>query len=269
MNGKRGTLILLGGGREPNEIMKSFFNYSNGKNKTILLLTIGNDDEKNEVLHYKKTFELYGSFDVQHLELTTKEHLNSVKNLESIKKCGGIWFCGGKQITIVETLKNTKVLEVIQYSFFNLGISIGGTSAGLACQSELMLTGEGKFDRIESENVILIGGLNLFKGVILDQHFVERMRFNRLVSVVLENPSFLGIGVSEATAIIYKDDDTFNVIGTGWVYVIDGSNSEVNKGIDNENHIGGWNLKVHILQKGDSFDLEKKIPFLINDINVK
>lgn len=53
------------------------------------------------------------------------------------------------------------------------------------------------------------------KNVILDQHFIERRRQNRLASAVLENPTHLGIGIGEATAIWVHNTTVFQVIGDG------------------------------------------------------
>jgi cyanophycinase len=43
--------------------------------------------------------------------------------------------------------------------------------------------------------------LGLLKQTVIDQHFVERSRYNRLLSVVIERPDLMGIGISEGTAI--------------------------------------------------------------------
>lgn len=46
----------------------------------------------------------------------------------------------------------------------------------------------------------------------MDQHFVRRRRHNRLLSLVLENPGLLGVGIDEGTAVWVKPDHTFEVL---------------------------------------------------------
>ena len=77
---------------------------------------------------------------------------------------------------------------------FQRGSVIGGTSAGTACQSDTMITGEGNFKVIRANSVELWEGFGFFRGVVVDQHFIARQRSNRLISVILEHPELLGVG---------------------------------------------------------------------------
>ena len=63
-------------------------------------------------------------------------------------------------------------------------------------------------------------GMGLVKGVIVDQHFAQRSRYGRLLSVVAASPSLLGIGIDEDTAIEVSDGSTFTVHGRGGVIVM-------------------------------------------------
>ncbi|NIR40627.1 MAG: cyanophycinase, partial [Actinobacteria bacterium] len=80
---------------------------------------------------------------------------------------------------------------------------------------------------ITADNVVLWPGLGLFPGVIVDQHFVARRRHNRLISVVLEHPELVGVGVDEATAVWVRPDGTFRVLGDGWVVVYDATDAAI------------------------------------------
>ena len=48
----------------------------------------------------------------------------------------------------------------------------------------------------------LSAGLGLLRGVVIDQHFEQRNRYGRLLSLVAQSPSLLGIGVDEDTAAV-------------------------------------------------------------------
>ena len=98
---------------------------------------------------------------------------------------------------IVGTPLQKKLIEI-----YRAGAVIGGTSAGAAIMSKVMITGDELINK-DSTNIFLailkgnvqtIEGLGFLDQVIIDQHFVKRKRLNRLISVVLENPTLPGIG---------------------------------------------------------------------------
>jgi cyanophycinase len=145
-------------------------------------------------------------------------------------------------------------------SAFERGAVIGGTSAGTACQSSLMITGDGDFTVINSDNIELTEGFGLFEGVIVDQHHVARRRNNRLMSVVLEHPELLGVGVDEATAVWVRPDGTFEVLGEGWVVVYDASQAKITRAPESRlgKPLGAHGLITHVLLPGDTFDVQKR-----------
>jgi cyanophycinase len=123
-----------------------------------------------------------------------------------------------------------------------------------------MITGDGDFTVIGAENVELWDGLGFFEGVIVDQHFVARSRHNRLISVVLEHPELLGVGVDEATAVWVKPDGTFEVLGDGWVIVYDASEAFITRAEKNRlaKPLGAHDLVTHVLLPGEIFDVKKR-----------
>jgi len=123
-----------------------------------------------------------------------------------------------------------------------------------------MITGDGDFTVIAAGNVELWDGLGLFPGVIVDQHFVARGRHNRLISVVLEHPDLLGVGVDEATAVWVRPNGTFQVLGEGWVVVYDAHDSEIHRknGVGGRTDLGVHSLKTHVLLPGEVFDVRSR-----------
>lgn len=140
------------------------------------------------------------------------------------------------------------------------GAVIGGTSAGTACQSPRMLTGEGDFKVVRTRAVELLEGLALLPGVVLDQHFLARQRENRLLSVILEHPEELGVGIDEDTAIWVRPDWTFEVMGRSAVMVIDARGATVDRreSESGQDSLGVHDLRVHLLLPGEVFDLETR-----------
>ena len=104
---------------------------------------------------------------------------------------------------------------------------IAGTSAGAAIMSEVMITGnqlkykdyENTFDNIESQNVEVSTGMGFINSAVIDQHFVVRSRYNRLLSLIIENPTYQGIGIDEGTAILVKNNNEAEVVGRAQVIV--------------------------------------------------
>ena len=81
----------------------------------------------------------------------------------------------------------------------------------------------------------IAAGLGLLPGVIVDQHFQQRNRLGRLLSLIAQNPSLLGLGVDEDTAGVVGPDSVMEVIGRGSVTVVDGSASETD----------AWEIRGH------------------------
>jgi len=148
--------------------------------------------------------------------------------------------------------------------FYEAGGVIGGTSAGAAVMSEIMITGDEKrtvdddhaFETIEADNIVTARGFGFIKAVIIDQHFVRRKRHNRLISLVAEHPGILGVGIDESTAIVVNPDDTFDVIGERSVIVYDFSEAKVK--IFPTKDVGAHNGRMHILKQDDRFDLKAR-----------
>jgi cyanophycinase len=57
--------------------------------------------------------------------------------------------------------------------------------------------------------------------VVIDQHFSQRHRINRLLSVIAQSPFLLGAGIDEDTALIIHGRSGVEIVGEGSVTVID------------------------------------------------
>lgn len=259
----KGSLVLVGGGKRPDPVMRKFVELAGGPKASILIVPTASELPDTGAFYVKELGEKLGCSNVTPLEIHGRADADRQANVELVEKAGGIFFAGGDQRRITRALAGSKVLEAI-VAAHRRGAAIFGTSAGLACMSPLMLTGDGEFTTIRAKNVELWPGLGLFPGAVLDQHFVARSRENRLLSVILEHPDLLGIGVDEATAVWLKPDGTFEVLGEGWVMVIDAAATKVTRraGPKDAIHLGAKNLRVHLLQPGDAYDLATRSPLL-------
>jgi len=105
----------------------------------------------------------------------------------------------------------------------------------------------------------LAAGLGVLPGVIVDQHFQQRNRLGRLLSLIAQNPSLLGLGVDEDTAGVVGPDHVLEVIGRGSITVVDGAAAETDAW-DVRGHrpvmISG--VVLHSLPAGYRFDLRRR-----------
>jgi len=251
----KGHLVLNGGGSKPREVMELFVELAGGPDASIVVFpTASGEPDTGE--YYQQLFtDEYGCTDVSVAKVRSANDAQDPLIAARVLAAGGIFFSGGDQRRITNALLGTPVGNAV-IEAHTRGAAVGGTSAGTACQSPLMITGDGDFTVITADNVELWEGLGLFPGVIVDQHFVARQRQNRLISVVLEHPELLGVGVDEATAVWVRPDGTFKVVGEGWVVVYDASGAEINHadGPDGRRELGVRGLTTHILLPGDVFD---------------
>ena len=100
------------------------------------------------------------------------------------------------------------------------------SSAGASVVSSHMISmgDEGVTPRQRSSQ--LSAGLGLLPSVIIDQHFQQRNRLGRLLSLIAQNPSLLGLGIDEDTAGVVGADHVMDVIGRGSITIVDGAASE-------------------------------------------
>jgi cyanophycinase len=235
--------------------MELFVELAGGRNAAIVVFpTASGEPDTGE--YYQDLFaEEYGCTDVAVAEVRSATDAQDPLIAARVLAADGIFFSGGDQRRITSALLGTPVGAAVVEAH-RQGAVVGGTSAGTACQSSLMITGDGDFTVIAADNVELWEGLGLFPGVIVDQHFVARQRQNRLISVVLEHPELLGVGIDEATAVWVRPDGTFKVVGEGWVVVYDATGAEISsaEGQDGRRELGVRNLVTHVLLPGETFD---------------
>jgi cyanophycinase len=208
--------------------------------------------------------------------ICSRETADDDTSLAKLEGVNGIFFSGGDQARLAAALVGTQFLEKIKEIYRRGGV-ISGTSAGAAVMSKLMITGnelkyppdpESKnseetypFRTIEEKNIELKEGFGFIETAIIDQHFIRRKRHNRLISLVLEHPDLIGIGIDESTAIIVKPDQTFEVLGENTVLVYDPTDAK-NVSLDRNGNLSASNIQMSILRSGQQFNLKtnKVIP---------
>ena len=216
---ENGTLIIIGGGPMPRQIVKQFIQSAGGDEASIVVLpTAVPDSMIPRSSAIAETFRKYGPKEVTVLPGRKINEVDSDKYLDVLKRATGIWFGGGRQWNFVDAYHDTKALKLM-HQVLDKGGVIMGSSAGASIQAEYLVRG----NPLGNRDMMADGyekGLGFLKGVAIDQHFAERNRFKDLLSVVEAFPQLLGIGIDEGTALVVEGS-TGLVQGAGEVHFYD------------------------------------------------
>jgi cyanophycinase len=259
----KGHLVIIGGGDKPAYIIQKIVDYAGGPASKIIIIPNASSDPFGSAEYNVQEFKNLGCTNVDYI-LFNRADADKDSLVNKIEGATGIFFSGGDQAFLTRDMLGTKLLEKV-YEIYNNGGVISGTSAGAAVMSKLMITGNELINKdssdifitIQKNNVEVKEGFGFIKTAFIDQHFIKRKRLNRSISVLLENPDLLGIGIDESTCIVVYPDETFEVLGENQVVIFDATNSR-NIKLDKNGNLGAENIKMHLLINGDRFDLNSK-----------
>lgn len=259
----KGHLVIIGGGKRHDYIMQKIVELAGGKDARMIVIPNASSEPLETAQRQSNELKEHGVASSDYL-IFTKESADADSNLKKLEGVTGIFFSGGDQSNLTRDMLGTKLLDKI-YEIYNNGGVISGTSAGAAVMSEVMITGNelinkdsnSAFNSIQKYNIEVKQGFGFIKSAIVDQHFIKRKRYNRLISLVVENPQLPGIAIDEATSIVVYPDDTFEVLGESQVLILDAGNAK-NIGTDKNGNLRADNIKMHLLINGDKFNLKTK-----------
>jgi cyanophycinase len=257
-NQTKGSLFIIGGGKRPPSLVDELIKLSEiDKGGYIVILPMSSSEPDTSAWYAKRQFTKQNINNVTYFNFTKGVEPNKYW-LDSLKNAKMIYVSGGDQNRFMEVVNNTPIYDAMHFAYEN-GATIAGTSAGAAIMSKKMITGNehkhpeytGEFRTIESENIEIKEGMGFTNQLIVDQHFVWRMRMNRLISVAIEHPEALAVGIDESTAIWVKNGK-FKVFGESQVIVIDNRNNskKVQNGL-----LGASDMKLHVLLPGDELPI--------------
>ncbi len=257
----KGKLVIVGG-VQTTEIVKKFVELAGGVNaKIIIIPNAGSEPVKWSKVQVEE-FAEFGA--ASNYLLFTRETADDEDNLKKMDWANAVFFLGGDQSILADDMLGTKLLEKV-FDIYNKGGIVGGSSAGAAIMSEVMITGNelvnsdsnDSFITIEKNNIETKEGFGFIKNAIIDQHFLKRKRHNRTLAAVIEHPDLLGIAIDESTGIIVYPNNTFEVIGNNQVLVYDATcGKDIRE--DKYGNLGISNMKLSILINGDKFDMKSK-----------
>lgn len=256
----KGKLFIIGGGTKSDKLMKQLITISDLQKKDyIVVLPMSSEEPDSAYIYFKEQIKKLTSNPIVMLNFDHTTANNKVLN-DSLQFAKLIFISGGDQSKFMNIVRNTAISTAIHNAHKN-GSTIAGTSAGAAVMCEHMITGNQKletkytetFNNIRYANLETAKGLGLVKNVIIDQHFLKRSRYNRLLSALIEFPNHVGIGIDESTAIIVLNKK-IEVVGESEVIVVNKPKG-INKSKSN-NLVSIKSLKMAIYNEGQKFKIQ-------------
>lgn len=241
-------------------ILKNIVGLIGIKDPCVEVITTASSIPDEVAQNYKDAFEKLGCHKVGHMRIRNREDAMKPEYLERLNTCNCIMFSGGNQLRLSSIFGGTNFLDVLKQRYHDDQFVIAGTSAGAMAMSNTMIyEGSAALANLKGE-VKITTGLGFVQNAIIDTHFDIRGRFNRLAQAVAAQPGAIGIGLGEDTGVIVSHGNELKAIGSGSVVIIDGKNIEYNNiaDIDFGMPISIENIIVHIMSKGDTYNLETR-----------
>jgi cyanophycinase len=225
----RGTLVIAGGGNlRGSGIMEKFLALAGGPNAKIVVVPTagGNRGHDGQLIVYQEDQILaswrtdLGVKNVRMLHTADPKVADTEAFAAPLRDATGVWFNGGRQWNIVDSYAHT-LTEREFHRVLDRGGVIGGSSAGATIQGDYLVRGA-----VAGPDIMMTPepehqhGFAFLRLSAIDQHINTRSRWDDVDVVIEKYPQLLGLGLSEATAIIVTGDH-FEVTGRAKVAIHD------------------------------------------------
>jgi cyanophycinase len=256
-----GHVIVIGGAEDKvreRVILTRFVELAGGSDARIAVISSASSLGPLAGEMYRRIFGEMSVAEVNPLHAADRAQANDQAAARIVRDASGIFLTGGNQLRLSSTIGGTAVARAIQRAHRE-GAVIAGTSAGASAMSTHMVAFGASGATPKQRMVQMAAGLGLLPGVIIDQHFEQRNRLGRLLAIIAQNPSLLGIGVDEDTAGVVGPERVLEVIGRRSVTIIDGAESETDAWeVKAHRPLMISNVVLHSLPAGYRFDLERR-----------
>lgn len=218
-----GVLVLIGGAlSRDGHALRGFVDSVNERGPGLVVgLTTASAEPEETGWYWTGVLRGAGIRDVRIPMFDRADERRDREIAAMIRDAAGVFLGGGDQVKLVTALSGSQTESAIHQAY-ERGAVIAGTSAGAAALTELTMAG-GEVD-VEGNLVEqYIGpGLGLLAfDAIVDTHFSQRRRLQRLFLVVAKNTQLFGLGIDEDTALVVRDG-IGEVVGAGSVTFVDG-----------------------------------------------
>ncbi|HEY6056685.1 MAG TPA: cyanophycinase, partial [Candidatus Limnocylindrales bacterium] len=256
-----GTVIVIGGAEDKvrdRVILTRFVELAGGSDARIAVISTASSLGAEAGERYRYVFGELGIRAVRPLHAISRAQANDEPAAHVVRDATGIFLTGGNQLRLSSTIGGTRLAAAIAERF-HAGAVVAGTSAGASAMSTHMIAFGASGATPKQRMAQIAAGLGLLTDVIVDQHFQQRNRLGRLLSLIAQNPSLLGLGIDEDTAGVVGPDRIMEVIGRGSITVIDGSASETDAWeVRGHRPLMISHVVLHSLPAGYRFDLRRR-----------
>jgi cyanophycinase len=207
---QKGSLFIIGGGNRSDSLMARMVQTAGlGARDYVVVLPMASEQPEVGFTLIKEQIAKHSSAVIRNFDFRAANAVNQ-KWIDSLAGAKLIYILGGDQNRFMRAVLNTGIYKSIHRAY-DQGATVAGTSAGAAVMSRYMITGKQlqdtayreTFDKLWANNIEFAEGLAL-TDVIIDQHFIKRARFARLIAAIAAKPDHVCLGIDEGTAIIVK-----------------------------------------------------------------
>jgi cyanophycinase len=207
-----GALYLIGGAAD--KTMSDFVRLTGGADKHFVILTHASAIPRQRGNQVTAQLKALG---VKRITVITPRTKNQTIPLDA----DAVFMSGGDQLRLVRLLTNSGLLIQLLQAQRRGVIIAAGTSAGAAAVAYIMIAGGMRDGVLDLNKLVLAKGLCLLPGVVVDTHFGNRGRENRLRAALAWLEDVCGIGLDEDTAVYITSDGVCTVYGEGEVWLFE------------------------------------------------
>jgi cyanophycinase len=223
--GGAGPVLLIGGAEDKfreKVILSTFAELAGGSDGHVIVISTASSLGEVATATYRDLFLGLGIGRVSGIHPEERRDASEADAVGLLSDATGIFLTGGNQSRLTQVVGGTRLADAISNAH-DRGVAIAGTSAGASALGAHMVAFGRTGSTPKHRMVHLAAGLGIVPGVLVDQHFEQRGRIGRLLALVAQSPSLLGIGIDEDTCAVVTADRTLSVIGRGAVTIVDGS----------------------------------------------
>ena len=217
-----GPLLLAGGGDLSPEIFEKGIQLV--RKEDVHILIFPQASQREEAGFESAEAWLEAGAKTAHVANLSSPETNK-KNWEEILNADILWFTGGSQLRLMEAVQKAQILPAIQQRW-RQGAVVGGTSAGAAVMGSLIISGSAQPQPLMKGAMTTHRGFGLCPQFLVDQHFTQRNRHDRLLTAILDHSEVIGVGISERTVFVIQGN-VATVWGDGPVHLYDARNANI------------------------------------------
>jgi cyanophycinase len=268
-SGPKGSLVIIGGNLRPDnaDVWLRIVQLAGGAGARIAVLPSASGDPVLVGQATVTRLKEYGAdaflvpLAVKLADSDFRKVADDAELAASVRSAGGVFFVGGDQARITQALvredgQRSAMLDAVWDVYRNGGV-LAGTSAGAAIMSSTMFYAPNTvFSTLRggvTDGREIAPGLGFIgDDIFIDQHFLVRGRFARMIPAMLKKGYKFGLGIDENTAMVVDSRRRVEIVGHKGALLVDLSHATT------DSASAGFNVSNAILSyldRGDKYDL--------------